>query len=85
MSNNNKQNLLTRADSAVIPQQKLLGLLQLIRLPPPSGHTMPGLPTKLDGQLNSGLPMPGGLTRPACLLRSIKRVRTRCNAWNVST
>ena len=35
MSNNNKQNLLTRADSAVIPQQKLLGLLQLIRLPPP--------------------------------------------------
>lgn len=53
MSNNNKQNLLTRADSAVIPQQKLLGLLQLIRLPPPSGHTMPGLPTKLDNKLRT--------------------------------
>ena len=27
MSNNDKQNLLTRADNAVIPQRKLLGLI----------------------------------------------------------
>ena len=74
---NNKQDLPNQTDTVDIPQQKLLGLLELVKaLKEPGGHTMPELLTRLDKKKRTmqrylqlleevGYPVDKTTTRPA--------------------